>query len=1447
TADGEKISIKLPGRVYGNLKGELTVDDNGTFSFSGKAHQWRSDCKGGLTGDFQQGQLKIRCQVDEQSVRFSQEVGGKYRLNHAHMQDGTSLIYTYDKKSGDVNFVFEERGNSIVEYIKLGDEWVRKCNGQEKRGALTLKDGVIPEFKERVADGSAEVSEAPEQRDLAHTFNMQQQLDTMLDSVWVSKYAEMTKEITTRLTKEHIDNWKSENKTPTAKDLKELDELIQDTCRMHHDCLQLELAELRQQLREEQEKVRNAKDINDVWNDCTATQKVYGLAVKWLQTEAVPGALKLGKGMGLDFQPGSPVTVPQEEGVFLVPDRFRTKATRGELKLDLRIDTKMPPGENDLKNMGKALRWMSDTQKFVDNKRQQHELETLLPDVFKKNRLPEEWLEEARKDPSKLPALRNMVDLSTKIRNYASAIKTLKLDQARVCEMPPYSNPHASDGKLDSLNMDLPKTLDMQDPDTLKKVEAWTKWLEVNGEKLDKALEEEARKFDPSRQVFFGEVEVKGVLYTSEDGKQEILDPKDANNAEKLASGRTQEFNMLDYGYKVNHKNGKIVMEMTVQPKLSRFYNYLNIGASDVGKPFTETKEYDPADPVAIRTSSGEVKIVRADELEALLSSQKFHHYGSKIVTATMDVGMLVAGGGTLCAAVKAGQLTMRVAVPAVVRAGLGGGGLLLNNAAVKTDPFWSNVETGRGVLMFVDVAQGTLRSIAGHSRGALRWLTGSKAAETISTAQKITAGLKEAEASWKWMAIWKTSQAVHKPMEMANIPFGVMLYGDMKGQIKHILGDKDDPNAGRLAAWMTKNGRELDKLPQTPEEIKHYINLSRSERLIDSYQELLTRGADAQKNQKIKDILDKTKLLLDPGQAEKCEQFKAELIENIYGSQRKIAEQIKARQLRENRVLSQDEIRTMTEKGFKADPDLKVASAVALLLLSESQKPTDVVATRSFEVPALSLTIAGSEKAPKGAIKVTFDTPKSVTQTVTREDIISFLKNDVTDSSNPARRMVEGDLLVRTGTRSPLSYASILRTTISNPKATSEERAAAILQLGPMVNSVQLLETAMESMPPEERTRLQAALSGNTSKELVEALQKVASSSEDKDLRALAGAVLNSIGQEYKAEELGNLIQAQAKEYYARKSSPGSYAEFFIKQVTLEREKPLSPAAQLNALLTLRALGDMGGMSDNKTFNTALVRTMSANRPDLAVLALRELKIDDPAKDLGTDNTQQILRVVDEKTTKENSELKIELARRIDRLAITKADKDLASSVFADMINSRRASFAKDFPEIRIAAIQAISKLNRQEHASLILDRTNPELETNAKVRAAAVKALKELQPPNLYEFALDALKKENDPNVRVLLLSIRQENKRPIRDLEYLTKMQELLNDLEKSEENNPEEGREWLDAKFKEGKFKLLNGKNYQEAREAKEKEIRAGWYLTDEGEDNDVDAELGKIVE
>ncbi|MBX9693321.1 MAG: hypothetical protein K2Z81_13115, partial [Cyanobacteria bacterium] len=486
--DGKYVIKLSTGQVYANLNGSIEVAENGTFTFTAKNHKWTSQPEGGITGDLTAGEDKFRLKVTEEWTQTSQQKGDKFVLKFALLKDGSELHFTHDQNQ-EINFVCHKTGSRTIEYQKVEGGWEKTVDGQKTQGTLTLRDGVVPDFRENAAADKG--TEAPMSSDQLNNANyLQQNLITMLDSLWASKYSEAEQEVMQKIIAEEFARWQKEGKEPGPDGQRKLQAKIEEAVRTRQSELQKELTELKNQIQAENDKVRNASDVNEAWKDCPATRKAYETCVSWLQSKAVPQALQVVRSMSLDWQPGSPLTVPQEEGVFLIPERFRFKAGKGELKLDLRIDTTKAPDKETIDKLGRALHWINETKNFAAGERQKYELDTLLPSVIDKNRLPQEWLAEAKNDPDKLPALRKMIELTLKIRNYAAAIKTLKLDEAGIAQMPPLSDPKFANGKLESLNLDLPKNLDMGDPNTLSKVEAWTRWLDENGEKLDKAIEE---------------------------------------------------------------------------------------------------------------------------------------------------------------------------------------------------------------------------------------------------------------------------------------------------------------------------------------------------------------------------------------------------------------------------------------------------------------------------------------------------------------------------------------------------------------------------------------------------------------------------------------------------------------------------------------------------------------------------------------------------------------------------------------------------------------------------------------------------------------------------------------------------------------------------------------------------------------------------------------------
>ncbi|MBX9693906.1 MAG: hypothetical protein K2Z81_16080, partial [Cyanobacteria bacterium] len=183
--------------------GQLTVEANGTFQLKGESHEWRSQSKGGITGEFRQSAKKFLCQIDDGSVVLSCKEKGEYLPFQTRLKDSTEIIVSHT--NGKPEYVLEKKGDSITEYQRNGDLWTKKtvCSGTEEKssvGTLTLKRGLLPEFRENVESIKIErTRETPEKLRSSYALATLNKLDLMFDTVWSDAADRLESEVTNKL------------------------------------------------------------------------------------------------------------------------------------------------------------------------------------------------------------------------------------------------------------------------------------------------------------------------------------------------------------------------------------------------------------------------------------------------------------------------------------------------------------------------------------------------------------------------------------------------------------------------------------------------------------------------------------------------------------------------------------------------------------------------------------------------------------------------------------------------------------------------------------------------------------------------------------------------------------------------------------------------------------------------------------------------------------------------------------------------------------------------------------------------------------------------------------------------------------------------------------------------------------------------------------------------
>lgn len=1414
----EEDATRTPPQRREPAAGAFSIRDDGTFAFRSGNSVLETQSDGTIVRRFQaaDGPRETYVRPDGTVLQLV-TVAGQLRPGSATLPDRTRVDFVYDAAGRTTDVVLLRANGQQTRYENRdgGSIWTERPSG--RTGELTLRDGYQPQFTARDAAGAPpEVREVPPPSDRSGPYTdrdravfLQQRLTAVLDGMYAPRFAQEQQRIMDEAVRRA-----NETRTPVNQDE------VRRQIEAANTRLRAEMEETRRALTLEMQAMQNATDVSAAWANSPVTQRVYRDCINWMEQQAIPAALRRMSGSAaVDLPPGSPVPVPQQDGLFLIPELFRAQAATGGLpRPDFGIagvrpgDTRplQPPSDADLQSLGRGLNWLLEAQRRMDRQRLDYELTVLLPEIISRNNLPPGWLQEVGRNPEqRRAALQEMVDLSLQVRNYSTAIITLGLDRTGVANLPPGASPVIEgthpNRRVTRLNLDLPQNLDMQNPENLRRVEALRQWLRDNGPRVEQAMQEWANSQDPSRQVFFGEIQTTGRVVAGADGRPtEIMDPRDPRNRDRLASG--QEFNLLDCGFSVRREGGQIVLETTVQPRSASWYNYLNIGAPAVGQPFrSEPRRFNPTDPVAIRDASGQTHIIQAQNLEGWLREQQFLHYGSKALTATMDIGMVVASGGSgvaAAAAWRAGSITTGAAIRHLAVAGtrglLGGSGFFLNNASVHASEFGRTVNDVRGLAMTLDVAQGTVRQLGG---GALRWIRGAEVAGTLTTAQRIEQAV--AQAGWITRTMHGAERGAHVVMEVSNVPYMPLIAGDIMSHVRH-LNQAGQTSPFERAARMIQDGRDRQPPPRDAAEAAARQTREAATAALETYTTQLCRGRDEQTQNRIRELMTRAARMMDPAApAEERQRFQQELMTIMYGSAENLGAQIRDEELRRGRPLTDAEVRTLRANSFTPNPDMQAAAAAAYLFAfrGENGRLPDTLSDRSVTVPAYQRTVS----TERGSATVQVP-ERTVSQSVTPTDIMNFLRQDVTNTDSPSRRLVTGDLLVRAGQRDPLSYAAILRDIVSDTRASSADRIEAMMRLGPMINALHLQES---------RSGAPGSGYGVSAADLERVLRDAAgNAANNADVRAFAAGTLQILRSEFEPVRVSELMAQQGTRFAQNAATEGRFSTDTIADLRRQAEGS-DPVAKLRAVLALRDLGNLGGMTEDRVFNQAVVSTLRPGQNELNMQVLQALRVTDPNRDLRPEDRAAIVALLDQDTSRANAPVKLEILRRINEFAVTPDERSRAARFVEFMVDRGSTRLFAQDPELRAAAVRAIGTLNLQNDTavnsvrSLLLLANEPD----ARVRLAAIQTLERLRVPNLPATCLEALRTETDPTVRAALADVRGQNARPIRNERYMEAIQAHQAALAESQRNNTFDAAAWL---RNHPTYTLLNSDNYDNLR-------------------------------
>ncbi len=1438
--DGVRYTIKVGDRtIAADAFASVSVQDDGSWTCQlvGQPRtkiDMRSD--GTIIIEHPNNGKTLREIIEPGNRSFKMELAkdGKFHVVAAELKDGTQLTYSYDDNNRLRLVTEKPKFQPAVLYKTTdgGNTWEKFAGGTKvAQGKLAIDGEYRASFTESggrkiEAEPNGDAPKKPREVAIASIAVAQKLAVDALKLMYDEKLSDAGKQVQTEW---HAEIQKRFGKPIQLLPKEEQERLIADlNTRVEavQKPIQAERSEKQRQLLLEMASLRDDRNKTlspeALWSgpELKLTRELYKEYISRLEKKVLPEALRDVCGRKDAVMPAnSPVDVPVDlrTGEFLHSGSYRTKAGAGEFagSVTLKINPDLPPTSDDLDKIGRAHRWLNDVRRRDSSDRLDFDLSVLLRDAIQDNGLPARWLEEGsdKNKEGKRAALQAMIPFILKVKGYADAAFLLQ-DQLKIPLPPGCQAVTGQDGrKVLRYNWPPDATLDIP---TIKQIEAYEEWLRTYGAKIEQALE--AWGTDRKNLLFYGDIEGKAYAVLNEKGELvEIFDPpspKDdprvrADKEKKIAAGANK-VNLFKSDFEVEERNGRFFVKATMQACDANFGDYLNIGAKKVGKVHSEMLGprdannkplgFERGAVVAIRDATGKITLKPVEELASLKSKQWFLHNGHKVVTTVMDVtavGAAVLSGGT---AALAWGVSRRAALglfaSATGKLALFGSSFLLTNARANSDTNWRMVNEARGVIMVAHMASGPAKGLLGF---------GGKSRSALELEQKVATAAEKS--NWLFRTAHGISSSpdsfLHKNklLKAANIGFGFFVARDISLHVEKLRQTPERNNPFDAARRAVRGGRDYPEL-DNPDVFFAKQDQERRENLFASYMAVIVdrKALDPKARERIEEISRRTRELINPEfppeltgpgvtqkakdewLAQKKKDLVAELMDEIYGPRDKLVQDVAA---------TGDpgaSGKTKTASGFVSDRDVKLAASAALLMLSlkpdGSLPDNGVIGSRDIVVP-------GRVTAPFGVPIVGERPPVRFTQEVSLNDMVAFWKsNEVSESAST--RMLVGDLLVKTGERTPLGYATVLKDVLNSRTASDSEKLVATSQLAEYIFAMRAFESEnLPRMTPEDRIAFLTESYGATAADLAKLLADTAASpSQSKNIRGFATAILAELDCATDVESLQEAVTERAKECsaFVAGMKPGSYDQVLRKEMEdgpLKKDDEIGE--RLNAALALRRLGDLGpysGTDGQQKFNKELLEIAKLASSDPKWNRQLKLVIEtiDP-KALDAKAREELVRLcqglLSTETKAENSELKTAIVKRAGEFADTQPQKEkLAQALISLCHPPTGPTFAKNFPLLRADAIAALATVDTTgKHAEAIAKCATPpgvgkpheDYEPDAAVRLAAIGILSRWRSPELDKIMDTLLAVEKDFAVRAKLMECKVGTYRPVRDFAY------------------------------------------------------------------------------
>lgn len=403
-----------------------------------------------------------------------------------------------------------------------------------------------------------------------------------------------------------------------------------------------------------------------------ASRTVYNRCAEFLNEATTDMAIGLSS-RGMALPPGCPIRVPRDISGRAQDDALFTEEVKaGRLKMDLKpLANDQAPSAADVERVKNTGEWVTKAARQADSARlhwQVHVFDQNIEQFNSKDDKLKAWKSKEGMTDTQLEQLQasraEWLGTALQVRNYAHTIANYNLaskqsrDAHRILwDSMPTSIVSGTDsavfpdeglqdgkfpgkvirenGKITSIELDLPTTLDRDNPENLAKMEKIRQWMEKYGAKVDQATAEIAKaNSQPERMLFWGDMPAEG----------------------KTADGKP--YNKMSFRYSADtvqakNENGvnqtMIKVVMARQTEYSPDYSYLGWADYEVGKGQYSGKATingQPIEPVDKEMTVGKTGAIKISgpEVEDSHALVKTDNNGQIYLKDTSTGGIYVNG-----------------------------------------------------------------------------------------------------------------------------------------------------------------------------------------------------------------------------------------------------------------------------------------------------------------------------------------------------------------------------------------------------------------------------------------------------------------------------------------------------------------------------------------------------------------------------------------------------------------------------------------------------------------------------------------------------------------------------------------------------------------------------------------------------------------------------------